>query len=137
MFWPGMNGQITEMVNAFATRTKHRPKHASEPLNSHPVTNFPREKIGVDLCVYNGVNDLVICDYYSKYPKECRLQSLSSQSVINVMKYVFSSRGIPEICSVIINCSFHQETLENLRDPMISSIGRLVRYILYIRSQMG
>ena len=97
MFWPGMNAEITEMVNACATCTKHRPKQASEPLNPHPITNYPWEKIGVDLCVYNGVNYLVMCDYYSNYPEVCRLQSVSSQSVINAMKYVFSSQGIPKI----------------------------------------
>ena len=97
MFWPGMNAEITEIVNACATCTEHCPKQASEPLNPHPITNYPWEKIGVDLCVYNGVNYLVMCDYYSNYPEVCRLQSVSSQSVINAMKYVFSSQGIPKI----------------------------------------
>lgn len=97
MYWPGMYAQIEEMVNSCSTCIKFRPKQPSEPLKPHDLCNYPWEKVGADLCVFNGENYLVLCDYYSNYPEVCRLHNVSSQSVINAMKYVFSGQGIPKI----------------------------------------
>jgi hypothetical protein len=93
MYWPGMNAQIEETVNSCSTCIKFRPKQPSEPLKPHDLCKYPWEKVGADLCVFNGVNYLVLCDYDSNYPEVCRLHSVSSQSVINAMKYVFSAKA--------------------------------------------
>ena len=66
-------------------------------MNPHPVTNYPWEKVGVDLCSLEGENYLVMCDYFSNYPEVCKLRSISSESVINAMKYVFAGQGIPAV----------------------------------------
>ncbi len=65
---------------------------------SHPITSYAWEKIGVDLCLFEKENYLVMCDYYSNYPVVCKLMSTSSEAVINAMKYVFSSFGICREC---------------------------------------
>lgn len=96
MYWPGLNQSISDMVQACSTCLQHRSKQASQPLQPHPVANYPWEKVGVDLCVVNGNNYLVMCDYYSNYPEACHLKSTTSQSVVNAMKYVFSGQGIPK-----------------------------------------
>lgn len=97
MYWPGIYAQMEEMVNSCSTCIKFRPKQPSEPLKPHDLCNYPWEKVGADLCVFNGKNYLVLCDYYSNYSEVCRLHNVSSQSVINAMKYVFSDQGIPKI----------------------------------------
>lgn len=97
MYWPGIYAQMEEMVNSCSTCIKFRPKQPSEPLKPHDLCNYPWEKVGADLCVFNGKNYLVLCDYYSNYSEVCRLHNVSSQSVINAMKYVFSGQGIPKI----------------------------------------
>ena len=61
-----------------------------ELLQPHHVTNYPWEKVGVDICVFGKEYFLVICDYYSKYPEVRRSSSIASESVINTMKYVFA-----------------------------------------------
>ena len=64
----------------------------------HPVASYPWDEIGVDLCVFEKENYLIICDYYSNFPEVCQLQSTSSDSVIKAMKYVFSNLGICKEC---------------------------------------
>lgn len=97
VYWPGIYAQMEEMVNSCSTCIKFLPKQPSEPLKPHDLCNYPWEKVGADLCVFNGKNYLVLCDYYSNYSEVCRLHNVSSQSVINAMKYVFSDQGIPKI----------------------------------------
>ena len=97
MYWPGMYQSITDMVKSCSVCLKHQPKQPAQPLNPHPVTNYPWEKVGVDLCSLEGENYLVMCDYFSNYPEVCKLRSISSESVISAMKYVFAGQGIPAV----------------------------------------
>lgn len=85
------------MVKSCSTCLEHQTKQSSQPLTPHPVTNYPWEKVGVELCTLHGETYLVMCDYYSNYPEVCKLRSTSSESVINAMKYVFSGQGIPAV----------------------------------------
>ena len=70
----------------------------SQPLMQHTIASYPWEKIGVDLCVFEKENYLIIYDYYSNFPEVCKLQSTASDSVIKAMKYVFSNLGICKEC---------------------------------------
>jgi hypothetical protein len=97
MYWPEMNVQIKEMLNSCTTCIKFRQIQPSEPLKPHDLCNYPWGKVRADLCVFSEVNYLVLCDYYANYPEMCCLDSVSSQSVIDAMKYVFSGQGIPKI----------------------------------------
>lgn len=97
MYWPGMYQSITDMVKSCSVCLKHQPKQPAQPLNPHPVTNYPWEKLGVDLCSLEGENYLVMCDYFSNYPEVGKLRSTSSESVISAMKYVFAGQGIPAV----------------------------------------
>ncbi|XP_062610112.1 uncharacterized protein LOC134271904 [Saccostrea cucullata] len=78
MYWPGMNQSIEEKVKSCSECLKHRAKQTAEPLLSHETANYPWAKIGVDLCVCNNKNYLVMCEYYSNYPEVCPLKKTTS-----------------------------------------------------------
>ena len=50
----------------------------------------------MDLFVLNGVNYVVIVDYFSRYPEVIKLRSTTSNTLIDAVKAVFSRHGIPE-----------------------------------------
>ena len=67
LYQPRMNQSISEMVKSCLTYLEDRPMQALKPLMPHPVASYPWEKIGVDLCVFEKANYLIICDYYSNF----------------------------------------------------------------------
>ena len=74
--------------------------------------NYPLEKkIGVNLCVCNNKNNLVICDYYSNYPEVCPLKKTTSTAVIKTLKFVFAGHGIPKIIILDIRPQFSSDEL--------------------------
>lgn len=60
------------------------------------LPDYPFQKIGSDLFVLDGTTYLITVYYFSWYPKIVKLTSLTSQSVINTLKSIFSRYGIPE-----------------------------------------
>ena len=122
LYWPYMNQSISEMVKSCSTCKKYKMKQRSQPLQPQPVTNYPWEKVGVDICVFGKENFIVICDYYSNYPKVCRLSSIASESVINAMKYVFAGQGIPQVMYSDNGSQFTSDEFVNLLKVMISSM---------------
>ena len=51
----------------------------------------------MDLFEHNKRQYLLIVDYFSKFPFICKLHSLSTGTVINELKGLFSENGIPEV----------------------------------------
>ena len=91
-----MNQSIQEKVKSCTECLINKPKQNAEPLLPHETANYPLEKTGVDLCVCNNKNNLVICDYYSNYPEVCPLKKTTSTAVIKAMKFVFAGHDIPK-----------------------------------------
>ena len=52
--------------------------------------------VAADLFTLNRAEHLVVVDYFSRYPEVYKLQSTSSQSIINALKTIYSRHGIPE-----------------------------------------
>ncbi|XP_014677059.1 PREDICTED: uncharacterized protein K02A2.6-like [Priapulus caudatus] len=76
------------------------------PPNSSPIVvkrvwyeipTGPWQTVGTDLFYLDGEEYLLICDYYSKFPIVKKIHGrVTSQSVVNITKQVFSEQGIPE-----------------------------------------
>jgi hypothetical protein len=69
--------------------------NAKEYLKCHDISYLPFNKIGVDIAEYGGKIFLIVIDYYSKWPECVELKCKTSTEVINVLKRVFSTHGIP------------------------------------------
>jgi hypothetical protein len=62
----------------------------------HPVPDRPWEKLGADICDFEGKDYIVIVDYYSKYPEVVQLKRKTAEGVINAMKSVLARHGLPD-----------------------------------------
>ena len=96
MFWPGMGADIEAMIKVCDVCLRNQPKNANEPLKPHPIPNRPWAKLGADLFVKKGKHYVTVMDYYSKYIEVRKISSESSKCVINGLKSIFSTQGIPE-----------------------------------------
>ena len=71
-------------------------KQQKEPLISHEVPTRPWEKIGCDLCTFEGTEYLVTVDYFSNFIEIDRLSSSKGRDVIPKLKGHFARYGTPE-----------------------------------------
>ena len=97
MFWPGINGEITEMVQQCSACLATRVYQQKEPLASHEVPAKPWQKVGADLFHFKDNDYLIVVDYFSNYPEMALLKGTTSSMVITHMKSIFARHGIPEI----------------------------------------
>ena len=66
-------------------------------MQSHEVPRGSLIKLGIDLFEPNKRQYLLIVDYFSKFPFIPKLHGLSTGTVINELKGIFSENGIPEV----------------------------------------
>ena len=96
LYWPGMNGQISDIVSQCSVCNQYRNAQPKEPMLGHDIPERPWQKVGADLYEFIKETYLLLTDYYSKYVEISRLSSLTSASIISHMKGQFSRHGIPE-----------------------------------------
>ena len=67
--------------------------------HTFPTENLSWQKAATDLFHLNCSNYLIIVDHFSRYPEVTKLQSTTSQTIINSLKSTstFARHGIPEI----------------------------------------
>ena len=126
----GMNQSIQEKVKSCTECLINKPKQNAEPLLPHETIHW-KKKIGVNLCVCNNKNNLVICDYYSNYPEVCPFKKTTSTAVIKAMKFVFAGHGIPKIIVSDNGPQFSSAPMNsvNLEKATISNIKHQVQNI--------
>ncbi|XP_031353678.1 uncharacterized protein K02A2.6-like [Photinus pyralis] len=96
LFWPGLNGDIENVVKECPVCEKYQRSNVKEPMILRKFPKLPFEKIASDILDYGGQSYLVIIDYYSKWLEIIKLERKTSQSIIRAMKTVFSCHGIPK-----------------------------------------
>ncbi|GBO24450.1 Uncharacterized protein K02A2.6 [Araneus ventricosus] len=96
IFWPNIN-DIEKMISTCMVCERYRPQTIKEPLISHTIPHLPYEKIGADICDYGGKSYLVVGCYLTKWMDVVQLRNKSSEEVINKLKPMFPTHGIPKI----------------------------------------
>ena len=96
MFWPGIKSAIDELVSKCSTCQQHQRSTQREPLMPQKVPERPWATVAADMFYYKGRDNLLVVDYFSKYPEVARLSSTNSEAVILTMKDMFARHGIPE-----------------------------------------
>ena len=61
------------------------------------VPDYPLQVVGTDLFYWNGQDNLIIVDYYSRYWEIVRLHNTRSAVVIQKLKETLLRSGIPEV----------------------------------------
>jgi transposase InsO family protein len=67
-----------------------------EPLLITRLPEYPWQKIAIDQFILQGVNYLLVVDYFSRFPEVITLTETSSSKVISSLKSMFSRYGVPE-----------------------------------------
>lgn len=97
VYWPWMNNDIDSMVAECRTCERNQTARPPEPLLPHEVPELPFQKVSIDLFEFNGLPHLVIVDNLSKWLEIKKLLNKSSKAVIDALREVFSTHGIPEV----------------------------------------
>ena len=96
VWWPGISQEINDMITACAVCQSQRPTQRHEPLIPSVLPSRPWERLGADLCEFQGRQFLVVVDYFSRWIEIKHLTSTTSVNVIVALKQMFSTHGIPD-----------------------------------------
>ena len=95
VWWPGVSKNIKELIDNCRVCCQTKRVHP-EPLMPSEMPQRPWQKIAVDLMEFKKSQYLVMIDYYSRYIELSKLESTTSEAVINHMKSILARHGIPE-----------------------------------------
>jgi transposase InsO family protein len=96
IWWPGLSQHIEDRIKHCVVCAKESTPRR-EPLILSTLPELPWQKVGSDLFTLNGINYLLVIDYFSRYPELVKLTSTTSSSIMNALKSVFSRHGIPQV----------------------------------------
>lgn len=71
--------------------------HQGEDVLQTPISDSPRQEIGVDLFVFDGEDYLVVADYYSRFLELKQLTTTTQKSVIEALHQILGRFRIPEV----------------------------------------
>ena len=97
VYWVGMCTHIEEMIASCSQCRQYTSMNKRQPLLQTEVPEFPFQIVGTDIFHHNGINYLVIADYYSKWYQVRQLKGMSSREVIMQCDELFSSFGTPQV----------------------------------------
>ena len=101
-FWPGINKAIEEVVHQCEACTQFQSQNAATPLTPTPTPSHPWQMCATDIFMLEGIDHLVVGDFYSKMILVQHLPPGQSNAnkVVSLLKEMFSEHGIPEdLCS--------------------------------------
>ena len=67
-----------------------------EPLIPTQIPDLPFNQVTMDLFEFESKQYILVVDYYSKFIEVCELKDMRSRTMIDVLKSIFSTHGIPE-----------------------------------------
>ena len=99
-FWPGINKAIEEVVCQCETCTQFQNQNAAAPLTPTPIPSRPWQMCATDIFMLEGVDHLVVGDFYSKmiFVRCLSPGQSNANKVVSLLKEMFSEHGIPKVC---------------------------------------
>jgi len=95
-YWPGMSSDVKNFIDKCEICRKFSISKIKEPLLQHEIPELPFQKIGIDIAEVERSNYLVVMDYYSGWLEVLSIKNKTSETVIQLLKILFSRFGIPE-----------------------------------------
>ena len=96
-FWPGINKAIEEVVHQCETCTQFQSQNAAVPLT--PTPSCPWQMCTTDIFMLEGIDHLVVGDFYSKmiFVRCIPPSQSNANKVVSLLKKMFSEHGIPKV----------------------------------------
>ena len=101
-FWAAINKAIKEVICQCETCTQFQSQNAAAPLTPTPTPLHPWQMCATDIFMLEGIDHLVVGDFYSKMILvRCLPPGQSNANkVVSLLKEMFSEHGIPKVlCS--------------------------------------
>uniref|UniRef100_A0A1B6FC63 RNA-directed DNA polymerase n=1 Tax=Cuerna arida TaxID=1464854 RepID=A0A1B6FC63_9HEMI len=95
-YWPGIHSDVHNMILSCAVCQKYSRSNTKAPLISHEIPGTPFAKIAADIAEINGVNYLIVIDYFSRWLEVYQTNNKNSSTIIKKFKEIFSRFGIPQ-----------------------------------------
>lgn len=98
VWWPGMDGDIEETVKACEACQMSR--HAPTKAKVHPWewTTKRWSRLHIDFAgPFQGKVFLIVVDAHSKWLEVSLMSSMSSSAVINTLRLLFATHGLPDV----------------------------------------
>ena len=97
--WPGINKAIKEVVCQCEACTWFQRQKAAAPLTPTPTPSRPWQMCATDILMLEGIDHLVVGDFYSKMILVQHLPPSQSNAnkVVSLLKEMFSEHGIPKV----------------------------------------
>ena len=98
-FWPGINKAIEEVVCQCETCTWFQSQNAAVPLTPTPTPSCPWQMCATDIFTLEGVDHLVVGDFYLKmiFIQHIPPGQSNANKVVWLLKEMFSEHGIPKV----------------------------------------
>ena len=109
VFWPGISGDIRQMVKDCELCHKYQQAQPKLPVMQPDLPTRPWEKLESDIFQFNGANYLIIVDYYSRFPIIRPLGDTSASTISSQLTSIFAEYGLPSALSADFGSQFVSE----------------------------
>ena len=96
-FWPGINSDIKNLVEACDACANYAPRKQKEVIQEETKAFAPMTHVGADLFDFQGQTWITLVDRYSGFPFAHRLTSTTTSAVTKVLREWFMEWGIPSV----------------------------------------
>ena len=96
VYWPGINNDIATMIAECRVCERHSAANCHEPLIPQEIPHLRFQKVSCDILTHNQKPYLIVEDNLSHWLEIIPLPDKTSNAVINALRPIFSTHGIPE-----------------------------------------
>ncbi|XP_064101230.1 uncharacterized protein K02A2.6-like [Macrobrachium nipponense] len=97
VWWPGLDNDIEQMVKNCLTCQIHQNMPQEVPLSPWPLARGHWERIHVDFAEKDNHRFLLVVYSYSKWPEIYHMNCTTSTKVIEVLRMLMASYGLPKV----------------------------------------
>ncbi|KAL9970142.1 hypothetical protein ACROYT_G022469 [Oculina patagonica] len=96
LYWPNMSNEVRDMVGQCSACNEYQQSQCKEPLMTHEIPGCPWSRVAMDIFTLDGEDYLITVDFYSDFWEVDTLPNMTSETVIERSKALFSRYGVPE-----------------------------------------
>lgn len=114
IWWPKMDESIEILISQCSTCQKTRNAPAKTVPHSWIKSSNPWSRLHLDFAgPFQGKEFLILIDAYSKWPEIKIMNSTNSSAIINVLRDIFATHGLPDILVTDNGTNLKSQEMEN------------------------